>query len=67
MGVLGMEEITISTSAVEIGRLAFPSCENLRHVDFGETGSLGAISLEAFPNADLEEVVLPQGVETIED
>ena len=65
-GVLGFEEIAIPSSVVEIGMYAFVSCENLRDIDFGETGNLRVLSLEAFSFCRaLREVVLPEGLETI--
>lgn len=67
VGILGFEEIAIPSSVQEIGEYAFYSCENLRHVDFGETSDLRTLSNDAFDSCALEEVLLPEGVEAVEE
>ena len=67
VGILGFEEIAIPSSVKEIGEYAFFACENLRHVDFGETSDLRTLSNNAFDSCALEEVLLPEGVEAVEE
>lgn len=63
-GCDGIESITIPAGVTKIDEYAFDCCSNLKEVIF-EGNSCKSIEAYAFESCGIEEIVLPEGLETI--
>jgi hypothetical protein len=67
VGIKTFKKVFIPSTVSKIGSMAFSNCYAMAEVIFAENSRLSTISAHAFYNSGLVSIVLPEGLNTLED